>query len=262
MYSPELTLPFFTALGLIIGSYLNVVIYRLPRGLSTARPASRCPRCMMPIRPFDNVPVLGYLWLRARCRDCGLPISVRYPLVEAAVGAWFAFAFLRSQSWIEIAAVALFGAFLLVIALIDFDHQRLPIWQTLAMTALGLLLQPWLNWSRWELEPSDHPLALALGAALIGGLSVFFITVVGRFIGVEDGLASGDALALALIGAFLGPRGTLVAFLVGGAAASLIYAPRLLGSRRRMDQPVPFVTYLAFGAVSALVAGPLSATWI
>ncbi|MEO1367071.1 MAG: prepilin peptidase [Acidobacteriota bacterium] len=261
MYPLEISLPFVTAFGLIVGSYLNVVIYRLPQGLSTVQPASRCPRCVMPIRPFDNVPVLGYLWLRARCRDCGLPIPIRYPLVEAIVGAWFAFAFLRADSWIEKGSTVLLGSFLLVIALIDFDHQRIPIWQTLAMIAVGLTLQPWLSWARWGLEPSDHPSALAFGAAVVGGLSVPFLTAAGRLFGIEDGLASGDALALALIGAFLGPRGALVAFLVGGAAASLIYAPRLLRSRRRMDQPIPFVTYLAFGAVSALVAGPLSSTW-
>ncbi|MEO1083335.1 MAG: A24 family peptidase, partial [Acidobacteriota bacterium] len=206
-------------------------------------------------------PVLGYIWLRARCRDCGLPISPRYPLVEAAIGGWFAAAFLYAGPWIDKGAVSVFGAFLLVIAFIDFDHQRLPIWQTVAMTALGLGLQPWLGWARWGLEPSDHSLALAFGAALVGGLSVILITAIGRLLGVENGLAFGDALALALIGAFLGPRGALVAFLVGSAAAFLVYAPRLLSTRRRRwEQPIPFVTFLALGAASALVAGPLSST--
>ncbi|MEM1179320.1 MAG: prepilin peptidase [Acidobacteriota bacterium] len=259
MYPVEFTLPFFTAFGLIVGSYLNVVIYRIPRGLSTVQPASRCPRCVMPIRPFDNVPVLGYFWLLARCRDCGLPISPRYPLVEAAVGAWFAFSFLRAGSWLECGVSAFFGAFLMVIALIDFDHQRLPIWQTLMMTTVGLSLQPWLGWARIGLEANDRPLAVALATAVLGGVAVLAIAWVGTFLGIEKGLAPGDALAIACIGAFLGPRGSLVAFLVGSAAAFLIYAPRLIFFRRRSDSPIPFVTYLAFGAAVALMAGPLSA---
>lgn len=253
----ELTLPFAAAFGLVFGSYVNVVVYRMPRGLSTVKPASRCPRCVMPIRPIDNIPVLGYLWLFARCRDCGLPISPRYPLVELATGALFALCHVRSESSLEQVAASLFSAWLLALALIDRDHRGVPVLPTAAGVVLGLCLQPWLGWASGAYLPAATS---ALLAALAGALGAYLLDVAGRWFGVENGLGSGDALVLAFIGSVLGPRGLLVAFLLGAALASLCYVPKLLGSRRfAFDRGIPFVTFLSSGALIALFAGPLAA---
>ena len=253
----ELTLPFSIAFGLIFGSYLNVVVYRMPRGLSTARPGSRCPRCVMPIRPIDNVPVLGYLWLFARCRDCGLPISPRYPLVELSTGALFALAHLRAENGLEQLAASFFAAWLLALALIDRDHQGVPVLPTIVATALGLVLQPWLGWAAVD---DLSATVSALLAALAGAGFARLIDVTGRAVGVEHALGWGDALVLALVGAWLGPRGLLVAFLLGTALASLFYVPRLLGfgGRRSTDRGIPFVMFLSPGALLALFLGPLA----
>ncbi len=138
-------------LGLIVGSYLNVVIHRLPLGISTVFPRSRCPQCGTAIRAVDNVPVVSFLLLRGRCRHCGARISWRYPAVEAATAALFLACFLRFGISLQAPVAALFAALMLALAMIDYDHMILPDKLTWPGIALGLLLQPLVPWARlWD----------------------------------------------------------------------------------------------------------------
>jgi leader peptidase (prepilin peptidase)/N-methyltransferase len=121
-----ITLPFVLAFGACIGSFLNVVIYRLPAGLSLIHPPSRCPRCEHPLGKTENVPVLGWLWLRGRCRWCRVPISVRYPSVEAATGVLFCFVFWQYQFTLLTVGYWVLISWLVALSMIDFDTRTLP----------------------------------------------------------------------------------------------------------------------------------------
>lgn len=234
------------AFGSIVGSYLNVVAHRLPRGISTIRPRSRCPTCLAPIRPWHNVPVLGWFLVRGRCRHCGRPISPRYPAVEAATGALFVLAFRRFDRPAEVLVGAAFCAAMLALALIDFDWFILPDRITLPGIVAGFALQPWLGWSSLE--------EALIGA--FGGAAVLWS--IGRvwwlWRGVE-GMGFGDVKMIAMIGAFLGWKGAVVTLLIASFSGTLVGLGLLLVRRLRLGSRLPFGVFLAFGAVIALFVG-------
>jgi leader peptidase (prepilin peptidase)/N-methyltransferase len=241
-------------LGLIVGSYLNVVIYRLPRGISTVLPRSRCPGCGAAIRALDNVPVVSFLLLGGRCRACGASISWRYPLIEAATAALFLASFLRFGLSFEGLAAALFCALMVVLAVIDVDHMILPDALTWPAIVLGLLLQPFLPWARlWEGTWG----ALAGGAlgALLGAGILLAIWLAWYLVRHEEGMGLGDVKMLAAIGAFLGWRSVLVslffAALSGAVVGLALMAWGSLGAKAKL----PFGAFLALGGLVALFAG-------
>lgn len=241
-------------LGLIVGSYLNVVIYRLPRGISTVTPRSRCPECGAAIRAVDNVPVVSYLLLGGRCRSCRARISWRYPLLEAATSALFLASFLRFGVSFEAPVAALFCALMVVLALIDFDHMILPDALTYPAIALGILLQPFLSWARlWE-GPWGAMAGAALGALLGSGL-LLAVWAAWYLIRREEGMGLGDAKMLAAIGAFLGWKGVLVSLFFAALSGSVVGLGLMawggLGGKARL----PFGTFLALGGLIALFAG-------
>lgn len=214
-------------LGLIVGSYLNVVIYRLPRGISTVLPRSRCPECGIAIRALDNVPVLSFLFLGGRCRGCRQRISWRYPLIEAATAALFVACFLRFGLSFEAPAAAVFASLMLVLAIIDIDHMILPDVLTYPGIAAGILLQPLLPWARlWE-GPWGAFAGAAAGAALGAGV-LLAVWLAWYLVRHEEGMGLGDVKMLAVIGAFLGWKGVLVALffaaLSGAAVGSALMA--------------------------------------
>ena len=243
-------------LGLVFGSFFNVVIWRVPLHKSISSPPSHCPRCRKPIRPYDNIPVLSWLILRGRCRDCGQPISVRYPLVEALTGLLFVAAYARfGFSLLTVKAVA-FTSLLIVTALIDFDHQVIPFGFSITGLAIGLaggLVAP----------PPDFRGALA-GAAVGAGF-IFFAWLLWRYVlagafrrfGVDqkEGMGFGDLPYAAMIGAFVGLKGLAVALaaaVVSGVVIGLI--ARSVGRNKR-GQPIPFGPFLALGALVGLFYG-------
>lgn len=241
-------------LGLIVGSYLNVVIYRLPRGISTVLPRSRCPECGELIRPLDNVPVLSFLLLGGRCRACRARISWRYPLIELATAALFVACLLRFGVTIEAPAAALFGSLMLALAAIDSEHMILPDVLTWPGIALGILLQPLLPWARL----GDGPWGAVAGAvagALLGGGVLLAVWLAWYLVRREEGMGLGDVKMLAAIGAFLGWKGVLVALFIAalsGATAGLALIARgSLGARSKL----PFGVFLALGGLTALFAG-------
>jgi leader peptidase (prepilin peptidase)/N-methyltransferase len=233
-------------LGLIVGSYLNVVVHRLPRGISTVLPRSRCPACGAAIRAFDNLPLVSYLILGGRCRDCGAPISWRYPAVEALTSLSFVACALRFGLVPEALVAAFFCCLLIALAAIDLEHLMLPDRITLPGIATGIAVQPWISWVGWR--------GALVGAALGGGV---LLALYGGWylLRREEGLGLGDAKMLAMVGAFLGWRGVVVTLFVGalaGAAAGLL----LIGSGRGdRKSKLPLGTFLALGGLVALFAG-------
>lgn len=233
-------------IGLIVGSYLNVVIYRLPRGLSTVLPRSRCPACGSAIRARDNLPVVSFLLLGGRCRRCGAPIAWRYPLIELLAAALFVAAALRFGPTFEALAAALFCSLLLALAAIDVEHYLLPDRITLPGIAAGLVLAPWL--------PGGDLLDALAGAALGGGV-VVAVWAAWYLLRREEGVGLGDAKMLAMIGAFVGWKGVAVAFVVGVVAGAAVGLTLLALGRGGAKTRLPFGFFLAAGGLVALYWG-------
>lgn len=237
-FPPPLSLALAGMLGLLFGSFANVVIHRLPRGENLAYPASHCPACGTPIKPYLNLPVLGFLWLRGRARCCGARISWRYPMVELLGGLW-SLAVMRvlvldlagdTPLWraaLSFAVYLAFGILLLCAIFIDLDHMLLPDVLTLGGAALGLVSAPLRG---VELLES------LLGAA-IGFFVVWLLFVEGyRLLRGFPGMGLGDAKLLALTGAWFGWRGVLFALLVGSVLGTLT-AIAVYAARGRLEEP-------------------------
>jgi leader peptidase (prepilin peptidase)/N-methyltransferase len=236
-------------LGLAIGSFLNVVIYRVPRGESIVRPGSRCPACQTPIGSADNVPVLSWLVLRGRCRACRAPISGRYPLVELATGVLFATAALRFERLEQAAFVALASAVLLALSAIDLELRRIPNVIVLPATAAVIVWVVGLS-----AVTADWDIAFrALGAGA-GIFAVLFMIAL-----MSGGMGFGDVKLGAFVGVVAGRFGVAVglaallfAFVFGG----LIAIGLLLARRKGRKDTLPFGPYLAVGALVAVLLGP------
>lgn len=240
--------------GLITGSYLNVVIHRLPQGVSTVTPRSRCPACGAPIRALDNLPVLSWILLGARCRDCRAPISPRYPLVEAATGGIFAFAVARFGWTADALAAAVLAALLVALAGIDFDHFLLPDRLTLPGLALGLAFQPFL---------AEGSLARGAQGALLGGGVLLVLSGLWRLAKGVEGMGLGDVKMLAMIGAFLGVAGVVVTLVVASFAGSVAGLALIARGRGGLASKLPFGVFLALGGLVALFWGrPLAAAYL
>jgi len=236
-----------TVLGLILGSYLNVVIYRLPRDLSTVLPRSRCPACGGLIAARDNIPLLSYLLLRGRCRHCAVRISPLYPTVEALTGALFLLSYLRFGLTPDAAAAALFVCLMLVLAVIDAEHLLLPDLITLPGIVVGLAISHWVSWT--------DLLSSALGAALGAGF-LYALWWIWYWVRKEEGLGLGDVKMLAMVGAFLGWKGVLITLFFGSVAGSVVGLGVLALGRGDLKSKLPFGTFLALGGLIALFMGP------
>jgi len=235
------------AYGLVFGSFLNVVVYRLPRGLSLLRPRSHCPACGAPVRWFDNVPVLSYALLLGRCRACRRPISVRYPAVEVGAGALAAGVAVRFGLTVPGLGAMLLVMLLLPLALIDLEHRLLPDALTLPGIGLGLACS-------WAGGLASLPDAL-VGAAVGAGLPYAVMVAYRRLRGVE-GMGLGDVKLLAMIGAFLGWRGMLLTLGVGATGGALVGLTLIAAGRGRRDTELPFGTFLSAAACVVVFAGP------
>ncbi len=233
--------------GLFVGSFLNVVIARLPERRSIVTPRSACLHCGAPIPWRDNVPLLSFALLGGRCRHCRARISWRYPVVEAATGCLFALALWRHGLSLDLASALFLLAALVAVTGIDLDHQIIPDVITLPGIAVGLA---------WSLA-TGHPrwLDAIVGAAVGGGL--FFLIIVAS----GGGMGGGDMKLGAMLGAFLGWRlllvGVMVSVLAGGVVAIALLA---LGRRGRKDA-VPFGPFLALGGIVALLWGERILHW-
>ncbi len=241
------------ALGLIVGSFANVVIHRLPQQGSVVWPNSRCPRCRASIRWYDNIPLLSFLVLGGRCRDCAAPISWRYPLVEALMGALFVQSVDVFGLSLRAAASMVLGTLLLIVFFIDLDHFIIP--NRITYPGIAIVLGFTLALSGWRATGIAAVTALALGSVFI------LINVLSMRLLGEEGMGMGDAKLAAMIGAFLGwPIGAVAILLgvfVGGAVGLCLLALRIRGRREH----IPFGPALAAGAIAAMWWGSQLLRW-
>ena len=229
-------------LGLLIGSFLNVVIYRLPRGESLNRPASRCPSCGKPVKPYDNVPVLSWLILRGRCRNCGAPISVRYPLVEALTAAVFVGAALARGVDDDLALWLPFAAMLIAVAGIDLDHRIIPNKILLPAAIWGIV-------GTILFRPDN------IDDSLIAG-GIAFMALLLAALAYPAGMGMGDVKLVGVMGIYLGSAvapAMLVAFIAGSVVGILIILREGADARKK---GIPFGPFLAFGGLVGLLWGP------
>ncbi len=234
--------------GLAMGSFLNVCILRLPGGGSVLRPRSRCPSCERPLRWYENIPLLSWLVLRGRCRNCRAPISVMYPLVELATAAiWVAGFLYLDRPWSALSA-ALFGTLLLGIMLTDAREYIIPDEFSLGGLILGLAL---------SFAPgSPTPLMSFAGAALAFAL-MYAVAVLGEWAFKKPALGGGDIKMMAMVGAFLGPLGALLTIFVGSLVGAAIFGPIGL----KTGKLVPFGVFLSLGAGIVYVWGGDMVAW-
>jgi leader peptidase (prepilin peptidase)/N-methyltransferase len=265
-------LPTVAALfGAVVGSFLNVVIHRLPVGESVVFPGSRCPRCGAPIRPGDNIPVVSWIALGGRCRTCREPIAARYPLVELANALLWAALALRFGLGFQLFATAALCSALLVITLIDVDHWIIPDAITLPGIAIGLTSSFFLpprgsmiaGFLHHRLGLGHLPGFLAsvgfwdsLAALLLGGGLFYLVAVVSR-----GGMGGGDIKLTAMMGAFLGMRDLGVAIFIGLIAGSAVGIGLMIAGRKTRKDAIPFGPFLALGGICAVFWGRSLVEW-
>lgn len=239
------------AVGLILGSFLNVVIARLPRGESIVSPASRCPKCRKPIRPHDNVPVLSFLLLRGRCRSCRKPIPWRYPVVELCSGLLLWLLVRRAEHPALLVPHAAFVLALVAVAWIDFDTRTIPDAVTIPGVGLGLAA---------SLFGPPGLVAAAVGA-LVGGFSLWLVgAAYERATGVP-GMGGGDVKLAAMMGAFLGAGGVFGAIFLASFAGSVFGVLLIARGKGNKRSAIPFGTFLAPSAVALLLYGDALFRW-
>lgn len=248
----ELFLPLTAFIfGAAIGSFLNVVIYRLPLGLSIAHPASRCPNCFNPIRAFHNIPIISYLALKGKCAYCGIEISPRYPFVEALTGLLWAAAMVKSGPTLQLAAGLVLITGLIAVTFIDLDHKIIPDSLSLGgiPVGFGFALLTGLGWK-----------ASLIGIALGGG-SLWLVAEAYRIIAKRDGMGGGDVKLLAAIGAFQGWEGVIFTVFVASVVGTVVGLAAMKITRGGRHMEIPFGPFLSFGSALYLYQGPEILTW-
>ncbi len=246
---------FITCLGLVVGSFLNVVIWRVPRGQSVVSPPSHCPRCDAPIRTRDNIPVLSWLMLRGRCRDCGARISARYPGVEALTAGLFLLVTISLGLTLDLPAFLYLTALGVALALIDLDTKRLPNALTLPAYPIvaALLVLPAAVDGQW----GDYGRAM-VGALALFGLYLIMALVYPAGMGMGDVKLSGVlGMALAWLGWAQWIVGSFLAFLLGAIVGVGLMLFRGAGRRTA----IPFGPYMLVGALLGILAGSAIADW-
>jgi leader peptidase (prepilin peptidase)/N-methyltransferase len=288
---------FFFLFGIVIGSFLNVCITRIPEGISIVSPSSRCPRCGTPIKPYDNVPVFAWMWLRGKCRACGAPISAMYPAIELTTGLLFVATFHEFGLTQTTLKWLVFTCLILVLTVTDLRVRLLPDLVNWPGFAAGLLFSAFvppdhgfMRYLLWRLSHRvvpeyaagliDAALGAAFGSFLLWGLAALYKVARGR-----EGMGMGDVKMMAMVGAFLGLRGTFLTILVGSLLGSVIglslvlalyfggwksalakrASRRGLGAERTLrwsiasQYQLPLGTFLGAGALLIVYAVPLLA---
>jgi len=242
-------------IGLAIGSFLNVCIFRIPLRQSVVFPASRCMSCGKHLKPYHNIPVLSWLVLRGRCAFCGTAISARYPAVELLTGIVFALHGLVFEVEALLLVRLVFAAVLIVLAFIDIDHRILPDSMTLTGIPLGVIASVWL-----PPGPRDSLIGIALGGGILWLIAEGYF----RWRKVE-GMGFGDVKMLAMIGAVLGWRAVIVTLVLASCSGALVGVAMLSRAQKGpadgMKYALPFGTFLSAGAIVASLAGDRIVAW-
>ncbi len=238
-------------LGLSVGSFLNVCIYRLPREQSLVWPASRCTSCKRRLSWFENVPVLAWVVLRGRCRTCGESISVMYPLVEAFTGAMFLWAWSRYGADPLLISRLILGCSMVVLFVIDIEHRILPNVITIPGIIIGFL---------FSLVTEPGWMASLIGI-IAGGGGLLLVAEIYLRVRKDEGLGMGDVKMLAMIGAFLGWKLMLLTLVIGSFLGSVVGVGLIVSGRGSMKYALPFGTFLALAAVGAAAWGDGIVRW-
>jgi len=227
--------------GLVVGSFLNVVIHRVPQRESVVWPASHCPHCGEPIRPGDNVPLVSYVLLRGRCRNCKEPISARYPAVEATTGLLFGAAAYEFGASLALLPALVLASALISLAVIDLEHRLLPNVIVGPAALAGLVLSILADPAGWWM----YPLSAVAVAGFLFGLVLIY----------PSGMGMGDVKMGGMLGAFLGPYAALAVFLgalIGAVTGGLLMAAGKVQRRSAL----PFGLFMALGGIISLFFGP------
>ncbi|MBD2198693.1 MULTISPECIES: prepilin peptidase [Calothrix] len=244
------------ALGASIGSFINVVVYRLPAGLSVLWPPSRCPHCLNQLKAYDNVPVFGWLWLKGRCRYCKSKISARYPVVEALTGVIFLLVFLLFKVSILTIGYWAFCSWLLALSLIDLDTMTLPNQLTQSGLVLGIIFQIVIGlFPEGSSVGAIRHLMMGIVGAVVGLWLFDAIALFGSIALGKTAMGAGDAKLAAMMGAWLGWKYLLLAAFIACGVGTLVGIASITLSKRRFGQKIPFGPFLAIGAAIALFGG-------
>lgn len=238
--------------GMVVGSFLNVCICRMPKNESIVSPPSHCPNCAYQIRWYDNIPLFSYLILRGKCRGCGNPISIQYPIVEVTNGVLTLLLFLRFGPTLAFATLFLFCSALVVITFIDIEHQIIPDEISLSGIVIGFILSFFISGHNW--------LNSLLGI-LLGGGSLFFVAWSYQRLTGKDGMGGGDIKLLAMMGAFLGWKAILFIIFVSSLVGSVAGVSIMLLQKKDGKLAIPFGPYLAFGAILYIFYGRSLIRW-
>ena len=239
-------------LGLCIGSFLNVCIYRLPLGKSLVTPGSSCPNCGSPIRFYDNIPLVSYIILGGKCRTCRTSFSCRYPLVELMTGLLAVAVWIRFGWHPESLVFFFFCSCLLVITFIDIDHRIIPDVISLPGIVIGLASSLLIRHLDWQ---------ASLAGIAAGGGSLLAVALIYRTLTGKEGMGGGDIKLLAMIGAFTGWRGVLFTVFTASAAGTLVGLVLMIKAGKNMKLAVPFGPFLALGAITYLFFGDFLIAW-
>lgn len=243
---------FFAVLGLLLGSFANVIILRLPREESIVSPRSRCPQCKTQVNWYDNIPILSWLLLRAKCRACGVKISYRYPLVELIMAILFAVIYWQvGWSW-TLLEYLIFAFGLVVVSFIDFDHMILPDVFTVSGVLIGLLGA--------ALNP-ERSFMSAVGGVLMGGGFLWAIAVIYFALRKQEGMGGGDIKLLAWIGAVLGWTAIPFVILFSSVIGTLVGVAIAIKTKKGLKEGIPFGPYLALSALIYILGGSELGLW-
>jgi len=235
-------------LGASVGSFMNVCVSRLPHGESIVRPRSRCPGCGASIAWYDNVPILSWVLLRGRCRQCRERISVQYPAVELATAAiWVGMALLHGPTWLALQG-SIFFSVLLGISITDARHYLIPDALSLGGLGAGLAL---------ALLPGPPSLLTSLIGAALGFGVLLAVGLLGEWVFKKPAMGGGDIKMMAMVGAFLGPAGAMLTIFLGALAGTIVFAPLSVKTKKE----VPFGVFLGLGAAIAFLFGDALVEW-
>jgi leader peptidase (prepilin peptidase)/N-methyltransferase len=261
------------AFGLVVGSFLNVCIVRLPRGGSIVTPSSHCPHCRSGIRFYDNIPLISFLLLRGKCRNCGEPISWQYPLVELMNGLFYVW--IVNEFWIGGEAVLMMAlcSSLIVITFIDLEHLIIPDSITLPGMLVGLSLAPFFMSSLADPLPFHlDSLFLHAGPYLTGFLNSLIGLILGggpllaigwiwEKLRHVEAMGGGDIKLMGMVGSFLGWKGALLTIMLGAISGSVVGVLMIVLKKHKMEKLIPFGPFLAIGAVASAFFGPDIVSW-
>ena len=238
--------------GICIGSFLNVCIYRIPAQKSIIYPGSACPFCKTPIRFYDNIPIFSYLIIRGRCRHCKASIAIRYPLIELLGGLIALCIVLKFGLSLSALSYFVFAMALLVITFIDIDHQIIPNEISLPGIPLGFIFSFFIP----TITPIESLVGIIAGGGGLWGVATIYLMLTRR-----EGMGFGDVKLLAMMGAFIGWKGVLVTIFAASAIGTIVGIAAMLKSRKDMKMAIPFGPFLSIGAMIYLFFGERIINW-